>query len=215
VRKALDPPGEAKADWEIWSELASNMGYDMKYQHPVDIIQEISNTVPNYNGIHYTLLTESENGVLWPIDPKTHAGSRLLYQDEFPTGKAHFRPVKISHIPTAKKYPYNLMAGKILFQFHTGSVSRKSFALLQLVDEPFVGIHPEDAQKIKVNEGNQVRICTQNGEILIKAKFMSSLPLGTIFVPIHFDRVLNELFSLPTDHHAPAIKGCPAQLQAA
>ncbi len=215
VRKALLAPGEAKADWEIWSGLAKALGVDMRYQRVSDIMREISGVVPNYRGIRYDRIEEDGRGFLWPMDTKSQQETRLLYRDEFPTGRASFQPVEFSKIKSTAEYPYNLMSSKILFQFHTGSVSRRSKALSLLDNEPFVGIHPEDAHKIKVAEGEQVRVRTKNAEIVTKAKLMNSLPLGNVFVPIHFDGVFNTLFELQTDTRTPAIKSCPAQIQAA
>jgi formate dehydrogenase alpha subunit len=214
VRAALLAHGEAKADWEIISGMSKALGYDMEYRRPSDIMQEISGVVPNYMGINYDLIEEGDRGFLWPINPETKEETRLLYRDGFPTGKARFQPVKIPKAKGEKKYPYNLMAGKVLYQFHTGSVSRRSNALSHLVAEPFVGIHPEDGLKIQVAEGSRVRISTQNAEVVAKAKFMKSLPVGTVFIPIHFDGTFNVLFELHSGEHTPVDEICTAQLSA-
>ena len=212
VRKALDPLGDMKADWEIWSGVADAMGTDLNYKLTSDIMEEISNQVPGYIDIRYDKLDKNGGGVLWPINPETKKETTRLYQKEFPVGKAKFHPVQVksTKMTPTKEYPYNLMAGKTLFQFHTGTFSGRSNALSQLVDEPFVGINPEEAERIRVKEEDRIRISTKTGEAVVKVKFMNSIPEKTIFVPIHFDKIFNALFGLQTPMN---IKNCPAKLE--
>ncbi len=92
VRKAIDPPGQARSDWEIVCDLATRMGYPMQYAHPSDIMDEIAGLTPSYAGISYDRL--EKDGIQWPCPTKDHPGTKILHVGKFSRGLGKFSAVE-------------------------------------------------------------------------------------------------------------------------
>jgi formate dehydrogenase alpha subunit len=186
LRKALDPPGEARADWEILCDLARRFGYEMSYSGPAAIQDEIASLTPSYGGITYHRL---ETGSLqWPCPDRDHPGTPILHTQRFARGLGKFHPVEF--IPAAElpdeEYPFLLSTGRILQHFHTGTMSRQSEVLDKLVSVGVVEINPADARRLRLEEGDLVKISSRRGEIEIAARVTPRVPPGTVFVAFHF-----------------------------
>ena len=186
VRKAIDPPGKAKPDWEIICDLAERMGYPMHYAHPSEIMDEIATLTPIYGGIHHHRLVP--DGLQWPCPSDDHAGTQYLHADKFSRGKGLFHPV--DYIPPAElpdeEYPFLLSTGRILFHYHTGSMSRRAEALNAYVNEGYAEINPNDLFRLGLKDGEVIRMRTRRGEIQTKVKATERVAPGTVFVPFHF-----------------------------
>lgn len=186
VRKAVEPPGEAMEDSWIIGELARRMGYDMEYDHAEEIFREIGSLWSALAGITYRRL--EKEGVQWPCPTEDHPGTEYLYRGGFPRGKGPFAPVEFR--PPAevadKKYPLLLTTGRNLYQYHTGTMTRKNTAVESHAGEPYVEISSVDADKLGVRNGDMVKVASRRGKIDIKARVSEIVPKGTVFLPMHY-----------------------------
>ncbi|RQG86693.1 formate dehydrogenase subunit alpha [Natrarchaeobius halalkaliphilus] len=194
VRPTAEPPGTARQDWEITQELANRLGRDWAYDHPREIMDEISDLVPIYGGVSYERLEEGpQHGLQWPCPTEDHPGTPYLYDYEdgnfnFDDGLARFVPADSGHpgeIPD-EEYPLTLTSGRVLYHWHTGQLTRRVEGLMSHVGESFVEIHPELAAKLDVADGDYVRVESRRGEIVVRARVSDRVDAGTLFIPMHF-----------------------------
>jgi formate dehydrogenase alpha subunit len=186
VRQALVPPGEAKADWKIISALAETMGKPFVYQTAGQIMDEIASLTPIYGGIHFDRL--DQGGLQWPCPDISHLGTILLYQDGFARGKGKFHAV--DYFPPAesisKKYPLVLTTGRILEHWHTGTMSRRADVLNKLRPGGVVEMHPSDAAKLKLVEGDVVAVASKRGQVEVPVHITEKSPPGVVFMSFHW-----------------------------
>ncbi len=187
LRKVIEPPGEAKPDWWIIMQLARKLGHNWSYSSPRDIFEEIRKLVPQYRGITYERIEKF--GIQWPCPDEKHPGTKILHVDRFPTptGLARFAPYE--HIPPVEEpdedYPFIMTTGRTYEHFHTGTLTRRIEGFNTLVPEAFVEIHPVDAEKLGIREGDCVEIESRRGKIRVRAK-IRGIREGVVFVPFHF-----------------------------
>jgi len=189
IRKAVEPPGEAKPDWEILTLLAQKMGFDWQYRDPSEIMDEIVSLVPLYRGISYQRL-EKGWGLSWPVPSHDSMGTPRLYEDlKFKTssGKGrfnlvHYRPPV--DVPDAE-YPLYLTTGRHGFHWHVGSMTGRSPTLRREYPYPFFLMNPEDMKKYQLKRGQKVKIVSKRGEIEAFVK-PGEIRRGVLFMPLHF-----------------------------
>ncbi|MBT5752661.1 MAG: molybdopterin-dependent oxidoreductase, partial [Rhodospirillaceae bacterium] len=219
VRKAVEPPGEARADWEIICDVSTAMGYSMSYPGgAAEIMEEIASLVPSYAGICHERLGGS--GLQWPCFDTEHPGTRFLYEDNFPTasGKGLFHVVNqddAGEDVADDDYPLNLSTGRLLEHYHTGTMSRRSKGLDHMRPEGEVEVHPEDARRYDLEDGCMGRIVTKRGSIDVKVFVTDRTPEGAIFYPFHFaEAPANRLTSATFDKasQTPAYKRTAAKI---
>jgi formate dehydrogenase alpha subunit len=217
VRKAIDPIGQSKPDWQIISELAGKMSVTgFNFDSPEEIMKEISSVTPAYAGITYERLDKGE--VLhWPCPDENHPGTPFLHEINFPLGKGRF--FAIDYIPPAElpdsEYPYILSTGRIPFHFHGGSMTRKIDILNTEAPTGYVNIHPEDAKKLDVAKGEWLTVRSRRGQISIKANISAEVKPGIVFIPIHFSEcAVNTLTDKKFDAVAkiPGFKVCAVSI---
>lgn len=204
VRKAVDPPGEARAEWEWTVELIDRLAgkHDLDadcdcnsecktvcnsgYSSPEEIMEKIASLTPSYGGISFDRL--GAEGLQWPCPSKDHPGTSILHVGSFPLGRARFRPVRYSEPPETpdRDYPLLLNTGRSLYHFHTGTMTRRSSLLDREVPLPFVQINLEDAKQMGIREGMKVKVATRRGSISAEARLVDRIPRGHLFLPIHF-----------------------------
>ncbi|MFW6054958.1 MAG: molybdopterin oxidoreductase family protein, partial [Thermodesulfobacteriota bacterium] len=188
VRQALEPLGQSKPDWVIVSELAKAMGAGgFEYASPAEIMQEIAALTPTYAGISHQRLEAGES-LQWPCPDETHPGTPYLHGTEFPRGKGLF--FALDHVPPAEMpdedYPFLLSTGRIPFHFHGGSMSRKIERLNREAPTGQVDIHPEDAERLGLDEGIRVTVSSRRGAISLPVHVSRELDPGIVFIPMHF-----------------------------
>lgn len=186
VRKAVDAPGEARPDWKIFCDLAQKMGYQMRYEKPQEIFEEISSLLPQYGGISYERV--EEEGLQWPCPDKDHPGTPVLHVGKFTRGRGLFIPEEYTgpkELPD-DEYPMILTTGRELAQYNFGSMTRKTAAIEELCPEGFAEINPEDAKRMAIEDKTWLKLTSRRGEVRIRAKITSRSQVGTIFVPYHF-----------------------------
>ena len=186
LRKFLDAPGEARPDWKIICDLSTSFGYPMSYANPAEIMDEIASVTPIYGGMRHNRIQET--GLQWPCPDESHPGTMYLHKGEFKRGKGKFHPVDFippAEVPDAE-YPFILSTGRILFHYHTGSMSRRVSALNEYVSGGYAEIHPTDVDRLGLVDGGPVSISTRRGQIETTVKSTEMVATGSVFVPFHF-----------------------------
>jgi formate dehydrogenase alpha subunit len=189
VRKAIDPPGEAKADWQIFCELSHRMGYEMPYSHPEEIFNEVTQLMPQYAGITYDRIEKV--GLQWPVPSLEHSGTPVLHIGKFTQGKGLFIPEDYTP-PTEMpddEYPLILTTIRETPQYNFGSMTRKTPEIEALCPEAFAEINPEDAARLGIVDLETVEISSRRGTVQLRAKVTDRSQLGTIAIPYHFAEV--------------------------
>jgi len=192
INKIVDPPGEAKPDWQIICQLAERMGYKDKFNFSSsgEIFEEIRSCIPPYKGISYERLSKTVGGIHWPCPSEDHPGTPTMFLQKFntPDGLGHFQVVEYkppAEVPD-KEYPYFLTTGRSIFHYHTGAMTRRTPKLVDEVPRGFVEVNPEDAAKVGVKDKDMVTLETRRGSIEAEARVTDEVPPGLLFVPFHF-----------------------------
>jgi predicted molibdopterin-dependent oxidoreductase YjgC len=188
IRKAIEPMGNSLADWEILVRLSNAMGYPMAYGSPEDIFREMTALTRSYAGMSYERL--GLDGLTWPCPEPDHPGTPYLHKERFPRpgGKARFHAV--SYIDPAElpdeEYPYLLTTGRMFAHYHTGTMTRVSHHLDAEQITGYVEIHPEDAESLKIKEGDPIVLSSRRGRMEAPARLSRDVEPGIFFLPIHF-----------------------------
>ncbi|HEY2762772.1 MAG TPA: formate dehydrogenase subunit alpha [Pseudonocardiaceae bacterium] len=188
-RTALDPPGQARVDWQIVQDIARRLGLDWNYSSPREVFDELVSVMPNYANLSYDNL--GGTGKLYPNpDPEHSDGTVVLFDERFNTtdGLAHLVPAQwlpAKELPNAD-YPLILNTGRLLQHWHTGSMTRRSYALDTIAPEAEVYVHPKDATDRGLAHGELVRVRSRRGEISLRLKVSHREALGNCFIPFHF-----------------------------
>ncbi len=186
VRKAVNPPGQAKDDWWITCEIGTRMGYEMKYQNSEEIFEEIRKVTPSYAGITYDRI--EKEGIHWPCPNIEHPGTPILHIGKFTRGKGVLHPIE--YTPPAEQtddeYPFYLTTGRLLYQYHSGTMTMKTEGLNDRAPGTYVEISPQDAAKLNLIDGEKVKVASRRGEIKADVKISDKASDGTVFLPFHF-----------------------------
>jgi formate dehydrogenase alpha subunit len=192
VRKAVEPPGEARADWEIIAELSTRMGYPMRYESPADIFEEIRTLTPTYAGMTYERVDAC--GLQWPCPDLDHPGTAYLHEDVFPRGRGRLKGVEYEAPAelTNADYPILLTTGRMLYQYNVST--RQSPILDAFAPCEMTEINPADAAAIGLADGDQVRVTSRRGSVMTQARVTDRVPPGIMFMTFHYrETAVNEL----------------------
>jgi len=187
INKAIEPIGNTLPDWEIISRLSTAMGYEMKYDHPEEIFNEMTALTPkSYAGMTYDRL--GIDGLQWPCPDQNHPGTPYLHKDGFARGKGKFHGIEYkdpAELPD-KDYPFFLTTGRMFAHFHTGTMTRVSRHLDVEQTTGYVEINPKDAEVLDICENDILVLSSRRGEMEVPARITRAVPPGTLFLPIHF-----------------------------
>jgi formate dehydrogenase alpha subunit len=183
VRPALQAIGEARPDLWIFQELAKAMGTSLGRISARSVMDEVRTLVPLYGGMEYTRLDKS-SGLQWPCPSTDHPGTPILYEKNFPRGKAKLIPAFFEGERAGTEFPYFLITGPTLF--HSGSLSTMSPGLSRLRGESYVEVHPADAHKLGLTNSQEVTLESKHGKMTVKAAISEKSAPGVLFVPYHF-----------------------------
>jgi formate dehydrogenase major subunit len=218
-RTVLPPPGQARVDWEIVQDLAQRLGLDWSYSGPGEVFDEMVALMPNYANLSYANLGLS--GKLYPNDDPEHSdGTVVMFDERFNTddGLAHLVPAQwlpAKELPDGE-YPLVLNTGRLLEHWHTGSMTRRSFALNAIAPHAEVYMHPGDAAARGVADGEMVRARSRRGEIELRLKISHREAPGNCFIPFHFREAAANLLTIdeidPTGK-IPEFKFCAVQVE--
>jgi formate dehydrogenase alpha subunit len=206
VRKAVTPPGEARQDWQIICQIAERMGKPLgHYRDEGEIWDEIARTAPIFAGISYDRL---EQGTLqWPCPGPEHPGTATLFTERFntPNGLGKLHPVDYAEQSekVSQDYPFLLNTGRILYQYHSSTMSRKNQALNDFANESFLLMHPDDAHGQGFSPGDRVRVSNPRGELETTLEVSDHVLPGELFMPFHYgEAAVNKLTRDELDPHS-------------
>lgn len=218
VRKALEPPGEAKTDWEVICNISSKLGYPMHYASAKEIFEEVTTVTASYAGITYKRL--EKEGLQWPCPTHDHKGTKFLHKDKFSRGLGLFTAIEFippNELPD-KKYPFLLSTGRVLYHYHTGTMTMRAQGPSERCPESLVEINPADAEKLGISDGQLVKVTSRRGNVEAKANITTKSAPGTIFMNFHFAAAQVNLLTNPAldpTGKIPELKVCAVKLDVA
>ena len=214
-RAAVAPPPGVRQDWEIIADLAARFGHAFP-RGPEAIFEEIRSVTPSYAGITWERIAEV--GICWPCPSTDHPGTRTLHKGRFTRGLALLSP--IAWRPPAEEpdedWPMTLSTGRLSNHYHTRSMTRRAAVLEAILEVGYVEVHPDDAGRIGLQDGELARVSTRRGAIETRVRVTPRVSPGSLFVPFHFgEAAANELTNPALDPIAkiPELKVCAARLE--
>jgi formate dehydrogenase alpha subunit len=193
VRAAIAPPGDARPDWWIAAELAKrvarrlgrDVGTQFEWRSAAEIFDELARLTPFLRGMSHARL-DREGGLQWPCPAPDHPGTRFLYAESFPLGRARFiaavQTAAAAELPDTE-YPFLLNTGRLLYHWHGGTLTRRVQGLLELAPRLEIAVHPSDARRLGVDTGSALRVSSRRGELLGYARVTEAVRPGAVFVP--------------------------------
>ena len=192
LERAVEPIGEAMADWKIICRLASRMGFEKQFTYPHEeaIFYEIRAMTSSYAGLSPERLQNTPGGIPWPCPSSDHPGTPILYTQSFnrPGGKGRMIPAEyISPAEaTSEEYPLVLTSGRVVLHYNTGAMTRRTRALQEREPELFVQVNPQTAESYGIQEQAKALVTTRRGEAKAKVRITRRIPPGVLFMPFHF-----------------------------
>ncbi len=200
IRKAIEPPGDARPDWQIVVQVARRLGHDWSYESSSQIMEEIAALTPIYGGIRHDRL--DRGGLQWPCRHLDDPGTPILHKGRFSRGRGLFHAVTDrppAELPSGP-YPLLLTTGRILEHWHTGSMSHRCRVLESLAPQSRVEINPADADRLGIEDGDEVSLTSRRGRVRTRVRKTRRVRPGQAFMPFHWsDAPANILTSPATD----------------
>jgi formate dehydrogenase major subunit len=220
-RPVLDPPGEARQDWELVQEIAQRIGLDWNYSHPKDVFAEMGQVMPSLDNISWERL-EREDVVTYPCDAPDQPGNEIIFATGFPTESGRAKIVPADIVPPDElpddAYPMVLSTGRMLEHWHTGSMTRRASNLDALEPEAVAGLNRRDIERLGIQAGAFITVATRRGEITLKARQDRDVPEGMVFIPFCFAEAAANLLTNPQLDPVgkiPEFKFCAARVEPA
>jgi len=189
VRRAVDPPGNAREDWRILCDLARACGYPMPdYAGPHEIYDEMAALAPKFHGLSHARILEQPQGMHWPCPDPAHPGTPTLHVDGPLIGKARFMPVAYrpsDELPDSD-FPLVLSTGRILYHYNAATQTRRDPGTVAKQAGNFVEIHRADARKLGIGDGDTVRVVSRRGSVSAEAMISPRMRRGCVWMPLHF-----------------------------
>jgi formate dehydrogenase major subunit len=180
------PPRGGLADWEVTIKLAQKLGYEMPYNHPSEIMDEIARLTPTFSGVSYAKL-DKLGSIQWPCNDAAPEGTPTMHIDHFVRGKGKFMITK--YIPTdekvTRKFPLILTTGRILSQYNVGAQTRRTDNVYWHAEDR-LEIHPHDAEERGIKEDDWVGIESRAGETVLRAQITERMQPGVVYTTFHF-----------------------------
>ena len=230
VRRGIAPPGDARADWEILTDVGQTVlrqeslrprgpqaAWD--YSSPADVLSEIAKLTPAYGGVSWARVDAGER-LQWPIPTKEHPGTPILHEHGIARGKGRFHAVhhvEASELPD-DEYPLLLTTGRVLYHWHGGEMSRRAQGLAAVYPQPILELSPVDARTADVDDGQEVWVQSRRGDVRAHVCVTDRVPTGVVFATFHFpgEGNVNNLTISALDPVAkiPEYKVCAVKLRA-
>jgi formate dehydrogenase alpha subunit len=203
VRKALEPRGHVRADWQIVCELADRIEKKLgrpqtaywDYKSPAEVLDEMGHVVPEYAGVKYPRI--EHEGLQTPVWDDNHPGTPFLFAESFPRGKGKFHALE--YIPSVEmadeEYPFILTTGRLLEHWHGGTLTRHS-KLDELYPSARIEINPADAARLKIENDQAVRVSSRRGTVVLRAWATQRTTVGVVFIPMHFHEAAANLLTI-------------------
>ena len=188
VRKAVEPPGSARADWEILLDVMRRAGMKQPdYAGPREIYAEMASLSPKFAGISHDRI-DREGGLQWPVTGPDEPSTQYLHKGGVLRGKGLFMPVEY-RAPFEEadvEYPLILSTGRTLYHYNAATQTRRSEGLSKKQPEAFVEVHPKTARELAIEDGQIVDVVTRRGRVRCRAMHSKQVKRNTIWMPFHF-----------------------------
>jgi formate dehydrogenase major subunit len=193
VEASIDPPGGARTDFDIITTVSRMLGYEMGWETPWDALDEVARLTPHYQGVSKERVGRS--GCQWPMHPDG-SDSPTLYDQYFdrPGGKGAFAalPYKAPGDAPDREFPLVLVTGRVLQHYNAGTMTRRT-GNADLVDRDWLEIHPDDAERLWITDGDTVSIRSRVGRTELSAKVTDRIEAGHVFTTFHFPETRTNL----------------------
>ena len=188
-RAVVSPPGEARQDWELISELAQRVGLPWTYKDVGEVFTEMAAVMPSLKNITWERLLR-EDVVTYPCDAPDQPGNEIIFSNAYPTasGRAKIVPAELrapDEMPDAE-FPFVLTTGRLLEHWHTGSMTRRASTLDALEPEAIAGLNPREADRLGIGPGDMITVSTRRGAVTLKARLDRDVAEGMVFIPFAF-----------------------------
>ncbi len=219
ARPVVNPPGEARQDWELIQAIARGIGLDWDYKHPSEVFDEMAKCMPSLENITWERV-DREDSVTYPCDAPDKPGNEIIFAETFPTTSGRARMVAADVSPPDElpdeQYPFVLTTGRMLEHWHTGSMTRRSTSLDALEPEAVAGLNAYDMRKLGIAPGDFIRVVTRRGEVLLRARQDREVAEGMVFIPFCFAEAAANLLTNPQLDpfgKIPEFKFCAAKVE--
>ncbi|NDJ75004.1 MAG: molybdopterin-dependent oxidoreductase [Chloroflexi bacterium] len=222
----INSPGDALPDWQITAELAARLDARLgqsrlpdywRFESAEAVFDELARVTPIYRGMTYDRLAGV--GLQWPCPTPDHPGTPILHAEQFSRGRGKFNPV-IAHDPAEQpdeEYPLILSTGRVLYHYHSSTMTRRSQPLDWREPGGFVEIHPDDAAVADVQPDDRVTLTSRRGSVQAQARISQRVPPGTVFLAFHWREspanMLTQDFALDPVAKIPEYKVCAVRLE--
>ena len=221
ARKAVEPPGRARADLDILLDLSRRVGMPTPFRDASDVMDEIARVTPSWRGVSHGRLSDAA-GLQYPVPDHTHPGTDFLFADRFPTADGLATMVPVEFLPPAElpdaEFPFVLNTGRQMYHWHTGTMTRRSHALDAREPTPIVELSPADAAELGVHDGDAVLVSSRRGQIRIAVRLSDRVARRQVFIPMHYREAAANLLTNPAlDPYAgiPEFKVCAVRVEPA
>lgn len=203
VQQVVPPLSGTKPDGEIMVDIMQVMGYAQAAYHPKTMLEEISGIVPFFAGVKWDEL--GENGKQWPVNLQGE-GTEILHTESFKIGKGRFITAEFKEskeiIDHQSEFPYIITTNRELEHYNSGTMTRRT-KNAEILSEDVLLIHPEDAAKHQIEEGDSVCVISARGKIDIKARITDEVKPGILSSTFHFPEIrMNDITSSVSDSEA-------------
>jgi formate dehydrogenase alpha subunit len=202
-RTATAAPGEARPDWQILRDVGRRLGLDWNYNSVAEVMDEVADLTPIYGGVRWDRLAEGgdafNKGLQWPVPNREHPGTPVLHREKFSRGLGQF--ATIDYRPAAEgtdaEYPLVLSTGRILYHYHTGTMTRRSKGLNWIRPEGYIEVNPETAADYGLEDHAWVKVTSRRGSVVTRVKVTGMTGRRVVFMPFHFAEAAANVLTNP------------------
>jgi formate dehydrogenase major subunit len=198
VEPAIDPPGDARTDFDILTTISAALGHDMGFATPADVMDEVAALTPDWAGVSHLRL--GRRGLQWPV-AADGTDAPILYAESFalPGGRAQLAalPYKPPGSEASEEFPVILVTGRRLEHYNAGTMTRRTHNV-ELVGSEWLEIHPEDAERLWIEDGSLVSVRSPYGRIELEARITARIEPGHVFTAFHFPEIRTNLLIGPS-----------------
>ena len=219
VRKAVNPPGDAKADWEVFVLLAKKMGLKgFDFKSAEDVWNDMRACTPSMFGATYAKMEKPES-VHWPCPTEEHPGTPILHKEKFSAADGLGTFFGLEYRPPAEvadaEYPFTLMTGRVIFHYHTRTQTDRCAVLHYEVPESYLQMNTEDALRLNIRDRERIKVSSRRGEITTIARVTDDVAQKVLYMPMHFDQGANTLTNTALDplSKMPELKHCAVKIE--